>query len=63
MPEKNMMKYETYKTMNENLTRAMKSGFFYEAIFGKVCLHGVLNLLFGLFDVHTDPNYSALCFL
>lgn len=33
MPEKNMMKYETYKTMNENLTRAMKSGFFYEAIF------------------------------
>ena len=33
MLEKNMEKYETYKTMNENLTRALKAGFYYEAIF------------------------------
>ena len=31
--EKNMVKYEIYKTMHENLTKAMRSGFYYEAIF------------------------------
>ncbi len=31
--EKNMEKYETYKKMNENLSRALKAGFYYQAIF------------------------------
>ncbi len=31
--EKNMQKYESYKAMHENLSKAMKNGFFYEAIF------------------------------
>lgn len=31
--EKNMVKYEIYKTMHEDLSRAMKAGFYYEAIF------------------------------
>ena len=31
--QKNMAKYEIYKTMYENLTKAMKHGFYYEAIF------------------------------
>lgn len=33
MPEKNMEKYEVYKSMNENLSKAMRSGFYYQAIF------------------------------
>lgn len=33
MPEKNMEKYEVYKSMNESLTKAMRSGFYYQAIF------------------------------
>ena len=28
-----MEKYEVYKSMNENLTKAMRSGFYYQAIF------------------------------
>ena len=31
--EKNMKKYEVYKSMNENLTKAMRSEFYYQAIF------------------------------
>lgn len=31
--EKNMEKYKVYKSMNENLTKAMRSGFYYQAIF------------------------------
>lgn len=31
--EKNMEKYEAYKSMNENLTKAMQSEFYYQAIF------------------------------
>lgn len=30
---KNMEKYEVYKSMNENLTKAMRSEFYYQAIF------------------------------
>lgn len=30
---KNIQKYESYKAMHENLSKAMKNGFFYEAIF------------------------------
>ena len=30
---KNMEKYEIYKKMHEDLTKAMKNGFYYEAIF------------------------------
>ena len=30
---KNMVKYEIYKSMFENLSRAMKAGFYYEGIF------------------------------
>ena len=33
MPEKNMEKYEVYKSMNENLSKAMRAGFYYQAIF------------------------------
>lgn len=33
MPEKNMEKYEVYKSMNENLSKAMLSEFYYQAIF------------------------------
>ena len=33
MPEKNMEKYEVYKSMNENLSKAMRSEFYYQAIF------------------------------
>lgn len=33
MPEKNMEKYEVYRSMNENLSKAMRSGFYYQAIF------------------------------
>lgn len=31
--QKNMVKYEIYKTMHDNLNKAMKAGFYYEAIF------------------------------
>lgn len=31
--EKNMEKYHAYKSMNENLAKAMRSGFYYQAIF------------------------------
>lgn len=31
--EKNMEKYQTYKSMNENLSKAMRSEFYYQAIF------------------------------
>ena len=31
--EKNMEKYQAYKSMNENLAKAMRSGFYYQAIF------------------------------
>lgn len=31
--EKNMEKYEIYKSMNDNLSKAMRSGFYYQAIF------------------------------
>lgn len=31
--EKNMEKYEIYKSMNENLSKAMKAEFYYQAIF------------------------------
>lgn len=31
--EKNMEKYEVYKSMNENLSKAMRSEFYYQAIF------------------------------
>ena len=30
---KNVEKYEVYKSMNENLSKAMRSGFYYQAIF------------------------------
>lgn len=30
---KNMEKYQTYKSMNENLSKAMRSEFYYQAIF------------------------------
>ena len=33
MAEKNMGKYEIYKSMHKNLTKAMRNGFYYEAIF------------------------------
>ena len=33
MSEKNMEKYQVYKTMNENLSKAMRSEFYYQAIF------------------------------
>ena len=33
MEEKNMQKYEVYKSMNENLSKAMRSEFYYQAIF------------------------------
>lgn len=33
MSEKNMEKYQVYKTMNENLAKAMRSEFYYQAIF------------------------------
>ena len=33
MSEKNMEKYEVYKSMNENLSKAMRAGFYYQAIF------------------------------
>lgn len=33
MPEKNMEKYEVYKSMNVNLSKAMRAGFYYQAIF------------------------------
>lgn len=31
--EKNMEKYQTYKSLNENLSKAMRSEFYYQAIF------------------------------
>ena len=33
MQEKNMEKYQAYKSMNENLSKAMRSEFYYQAIF------------------------------
>ena len=33
MTEKNMEKYEIYKQLSSDLTKAMKQGFYYEAIF------------------------------
>lgn len=33
MSEKNMEKYQVYKNMNENLSKAMRSEFYYQAIF------------------------------
>jgi hypothetical protein len=33
MSEKNMEKYQVYKTMNANLSKAMRSEFYYQAIF------------------------------
>ena len=33
MYEKNMEKYEVYKSMNKNLSKAMRAGFYYQAIF------------------------------
>ena len=33
MAEKNMQKYEVYRTMNENLSKALRSEFYYQAIF------------------------------
>ena len=33
MTEKNMEKYESYKQLSSDLTKAMKQGFYYEAIF------------------------------
>ena len=32
-PLKNMEKYEIYRAMNANLSKAMKAGYYYEAIF------------------------------
>lgn len=31
--EKNMEKYEVYRSMNQNLSKAMRAGFYYQAIF------------------------------
>ena len=33
MQEKNIEKYQAYKSMNENLSKAMRSEFYYQAIF------------------------------
>ena len=33
LDEKNMLKYETYRAMHMNLSKAMKNGFYYEAVF------------------------------
>ncbi len=33
MDDKNMQKYEIYKTMHGKLKRALNAGFYYEAIF------------------------------
>lgn len=38
MTEKNMEKYEIYKQLSSDLTKAMKQGFYYEAIFIKYAI-------------------------
>ena len=56
--EKNMEKYGIYKTMYENLSKAMRAGFYYEAIFIEYAiLEDRLTALLAYAGVpHADKN-------